>query len=122
MLMDRLVLGIPDIIVQQRLLVEKNMIFATAYDAAVPAECAAKHQRAIGSERHEIPDAKATMATQRLKKGRDEKVSGAQSERLRFLYVGNHAAYRCKFKNAVCLNLSSKSPAAKSLGRKKMGR
>lgn len=86
MLRDRLVFGISDSTVQQRLLAEKNLTFATAYDLAVTAESAAKHQRAIGSQRHESPDITAKVDTQRLKKGkmkrfqahsRNDGVSGA---------------------------------------------
>lgn len=121
MLRDRLVFGISDSTVQQRLLAEKNLTFATAYDLAVTAESAAKHQRAIGSQRHESPDITAKVDTQRLKKGQDEKVSSAQSERRCFRCLGNHAGYRCKFKNAVCLNCSGKGHIAKACRKKKGG-
>ncbi|XP_037557467.1 uncharacterized protein LOC119434368, partial [Dermacentor silvarum] len=47
MLSDRLVFGISDSTVQQRLLAEKNLAFTTAYDLAVTAESAAKHQRGL---------------------------------------------------------------------------
>nr|XP_037270566.1 uncharacterized protein LOC119162201 [Rhipicephalus microplus] len=59
MLRDRLVFGISDSIVQQRLLAEKNLTFETAYDLAVTAESAAKHQKAMGSQRQESRDVTA---------------------------------------------------------------
>ncbi|KAL3188913.1 hypothetical protein MRX96_003065 [Rhipicephalus microplus] len=44
MLRNRLVFGISDSIVQQRLLADKNLTFATAYDLAITSESAAKNR------------------------------------------------------------------------------
>lgn len=114
MLRDRLVFGISDSIVQQRLLAEKNLTFATAYDLAVAAESAAKHQKAMGSQRQESRDVTAKEGRQCLKKGHDETASGTHLEQRCFRCSGNHAAYRCKLKNAVCFDCSGKGHIAKA--------
>ncbi|XP_072142327.1 uncharacterized protein [Dermacentor andersoni] len=124
MLRDRLVFGISDSIVQQRLLAEKDITFKTAYDLAVTAEAAAKHQRVMGGLCQDVPDLTAKVDRQTMKQhknGQDVETSSEQLKRQCFRCFGNHAAYRCRFKTAVCFNCSVKGHLAKACRKKQKG-
>ncbi|XP_075539869.1 uncharacterized protein LOC142574731 [Dermacentor variabilis] len=123
MLRDRLVFGISDSIVQQRLLADKDLTFKTAYDLAVMAEAAAKHQRVMGGLRQDVPVLTAKLDRQprkQHKKGQDVKTSSEQLKLQCFRCLGNHTAYRCRFQTAICFNGSVKGHLAKAC-RKKQG-
>ncbi|KAL3255031.1 hypothetical protein MRX96_017475 [Rhipicephalus microplus] len=71
MLRDRLIFGISNSTVQQRLLAEKNLTFATVYDLAFTIKFAAKQQKAMESQPQEIQDVVAKVGSQRLRNGKD---------------------------------------------------
>lgn len=117
MLRDRLVFGIADGVAQQRLLAEKKLTFEAAYDLAVTAETTAKQHQAI-SERRREAEAQLEMTAEVGSRAKvpnaenhgSQRVAGTweQGERRCFRCLGNHAAVRCRFKNAKCFKCSGK--------------
>ncbi|KAG0435626.1 hypothetical protein HPB47_018387 [Ixodes persulcatus] len=65
-LRDRLVFGVADAVVQQRLLAEKSLTFEAAYDIAVAAEVTTKQQKDMstkGSDKESKEDVTARVST-----------------------------------------------------------
>ncbi|XP_037504865.1 uncharacterized protein K02A2.6-like [Rhipicephalus sanguineus] len=114
MLRDRLVFGISDNVVQERLLAEKNLTFDTAYELAITAEAAAKQQKAIRSNAQELE------FQQELTSKVELEANKRQPERQRscFRCLGAHAGWRCRYKDSVCFNCGGKGHLAKACRRK----
>ncbi|KAH9379100.1 hypothetical protein HPB48_017817 [Haemaphysalis longicornis] len=107
MLRDRLVFGIADGVVQQRLLGEKKLTFEAAYGLDVTVEATAKQHQAI-SERQREAEAQLEITAEVCSRANmpnaenhgSQRVAGARQhgEQRCFRCLGNHAAVRCRFK------------------------